>query len=152
MRRLYGFSDSLIEQIVAIAEQHEALKLARFSSRARGNFRANSDIDLAACGLLPRNEKAFLSNLDGLPALLKIDSVVVRNDPDPAFLEGFEESGIVLKERQKSIRRTILSSALEVAGSRRGERPCKEYHGRRMNETFIVNWAKSQYIPIARTT
>ena len=98
---MYGLPDSLIEQIVTIAEQHEVLKLVLFGSRARGNFRANSDIDLAVCGLLPRNEMIFLSDLDDLPTLLKIDTLVVRRDTDPVFLKEIEESGVVLLEHQK---------------------------------------------------
>ena len=35
---MYDLSDSLIEQIKAIAEQYEALKLMLLSSRAHGNF------------------------------------------------------------------------------------------------------------------
>lgn len=98
---MYGLSDSLIEQIKAIAERHGVLKLVLFGSRARGDFRANSDIDLAVYGLLPRNEMSFLSDLDDLPTLLKIDTVFVRRNTDPDFLKEIEESGVELLEHQK---------------------------------------------------
>ncbi len=111
---MYGLSDSLIEQIRAIAERHEVLKLVLFGSHARGNFRANSDIDLATYGLLPRNEMAFLSALDDLPTLLKIDTVVVRRDTDPAFLKEIEESGIVLLERHKEYAKQFSHALLKL--------------------------------------
>ena len=96
---MYGLSDSLIEQIVAIAEQYEVLKLVLFGSRARGNFRASSDIDLAAYGLHPRDEMLFLSALEDLPTLLKCDMIAIRKDTDPALLREIEKDGIILMER-----------------------------------------------------
>ena len=89
-------------------------RLVLFGSHARGNFRANSDIDLATYGLLPRNEMAFLSALDDLPTLLKIDTVVVRRDTDPAFLKEIEESGIVLLERHKEYAKQFSHALLKL--------------------------------------
>ena len=96
---MYGLSDSLIDQIISISQHYEVGKLVLFGSRARGDFRFNSDIDLATYGLHPRNEMAFLSALDDLPTLLKCDMIAIRRDTDQALLKEIEKDGVVLMER-----------------------------------------------------
>ena len=94
-----GLSDSLIQQITSIAQRCEAGKLVLFGSRARGDFRSNSDIDLAVYGLHPRNEMSFRSALEDLPTLLKCDMIAVRRDTEPALIREIEKDGVVLMER-----------------------------------------------------
>ena len=96
---MYGLSESLIRQILSIAQQHKIGKLVLFGSRARGDFRSNSDIDLAVYGLHPRDEMSFLSALEDLPTLLKCVMIAVRRDTGPALMREIEKDGVVLMER-----------------------------------------------------
>ena len=97
---MYGLSDALIAQIVEEAERFHALKLVLFGSRARGDFRASSDIDLAVYGLLPRDECPMRDALEALPSLLKFDMIPVRRDMDAALIEQIRKDGVVLMERR----------------------------------------------------
>ena len=96
---MYGLSDSLINEIISIAQRYNAGKLVLFGSRARGDFRSNSDIDLAMYGLHPRHEISFMSALEDLPTLLKCDMIAIRRDTDQALLKEIEKDGVVLMER-----------------------------------------------------
>lgn len=96
---MYGLSDALLEQIKILAQRFGIARLVLFGSRARGDFRANSDIDLAAYGLHPRDEMPFLSALEDLPTLLKCDMIAIRKDTDSALLREIEKDGVTLMER-----------------------------------------------------
>ena len=48
---MYGLSDELLRGIAEAAVQAGAAKLVLFGSRARGEYRLSSDIDLAVYGL-----------------------------------------------------------------------------------------------------
>ena len=47
----YGLEDSIIEQIQSVFKRHsEIKKVVLYGSRAKGNYRVNSDIDLTLVG------------------------------------------------------------------------------------------------------
>lgn len=47
----FGLSDKVINEIQGVFKKHnEVKKVLIFGSRAKGNFRPGSDIDLAVCG------------------------------------------------------------------------------------------------------
>ena len=96
---MYGLSTELQNQIIELANRYRVQKLVLFGSRARGDFRPASDIDLAVYGLDPRNDLAFSADLDELPTLLKFDMVPIRAGTDAALIAEIEKDGVVWMER-----------------------------------------------------
>lgn len=94
-----GLSVELQNRIIETAKRYRVQKLVLFGSRARGDFRPSSDIDLAVYGLDPRNDLAFSDALDELPTLLKFDMVPVRAGTDTALMTEIEKDGVVWMER-----------------------------------------------------
>lgn len=95
---MYGLSDELVRQIIDAAAQAGAQKLVLFGSRARGDNRPASDIDLAVYGV--ENELPLRAALDELPTLLKIDVVPVRKETDKLLLAEIERDGVLLMEKR----------------------------------------------------
>lgn len=89
MQRLYS-------QLAALARQYGARRLVLFGSRARGDNRYNSDIDLAVYGMPPEKQGPFWMDCEELPTLLKFDIVHIHEGMDPAFLQNIEKDGVTL--------------------------------------------------------
>lgn len=88
--------DKLYKSLAELAKQYGAAKLVLFGSRARGDSRYNSDIDLAMYGM-PENQRAsFYMQAEELPTLLKLDIVHIQPDMEPAFLRNIEKDGVTL--------------------------------------------------------
>ena len=51
--------EQIYRQLGELARRHGARKLVLFGSRARGDFRERSDIDLAVYGMPPENRTSF---------------------------------------------------------------------------------------------
>lgn len=86
----------IYHQLAALAEQHRAQRLVLFGSRARGDNKECSDIDLAVYGM-PRSERAaFWLDAEELPTLLKLDIVHITPGMDPKFLQNIEKDGVTL--------------------------------------------------------
>lgn len=45
-----GIKEAVIEEICSLAEKYDIKKVILFGSRARGDYKRASDIDLAVCG------------------------------------------------------------------------------------------------------
>lgn len=66
-----GLSDVLMTEIVALAKKRRICRLVLFGSRARGDYRRTSDIDLAVSG---GDIAGFIVEADEvIPTLLHID-------------------------------------------------------------------------------
>ena len=96
---MHGLSAELQNRIIELAKSYRVQKLVLFGSRARGDFRSASDIDLAVYGLDPRNDLSLAAALDELPTLLKFDMVPVRTGTDAALVAEIEKDGVVWMER-----------------------------------------------------
>lgn len=91
--------EELYARLAALARQHGARRLVLFGSRARGDCRQGSDIDLAVYGMPEANQAAFWMACDGLPTLLKLDIVQIRPGMDPAFLQNIAKDGVILMDK-----------------------------------------------------
>ena len=88
--------NNLATQLANLAQQHGAGCLVLFGSRARGDHKERSDIDLAVYGM-PREEQAgFWLDAEELPTLLKFDIVHIVPGMDPVFLTNIEKDGVTL--------------------------------------------------------
>ena len=92
MEELYG-------RLAELARRYGARRLVLYGSRARGDHRYNSDVDLAVYGMPEENEGAFGVDCDELPTLLKLDIVQIREGMNPAFLANIEKDGVTLMDR-----------------------------------------------------
>ena len=92
MEELYG-------RLAELARRYGARRLVLYGSRARGDHRYNSDVDLAVYGMPEKNEGAFGMDCDELPTLLKLDIVQIREGMNPTFLANIEKDGVTLMDR-----------------------------------------------------
>ena len=93
----YGLSPELTASIIALAQKHDLDRLILFGSRARGDYRPRSDVDLAALG---GDISRFALDVDEqTPTLLMFDVVDLGRDVQPELLLEIERDGIVLYEK-----------------------------------------------------
>ena len=91
---------TLIHSIQAIGEKYAINRIVLFGSRARGDNKSTSDIDLAVYPLPEFMSKGyFSSDIDDLATLLKIDVVFINHYTDIKLLENIEKEGVVIYER-----------------------------------------------------
>ena len=88
--------EELYKQLAALARQHGARRLVLFGSRARGDNRYNSDVDLAVYGMPEGNRANFWMDCEGLPTLLKFDIVHITDGMNPVFIENIKKDGVTL--------------------------------------------------------
>ena len=88
--------EQLYSQLAALAAQYGARRLVLFGSRARGDARERSDIDLAVYGMPEKKRGAFWMAAEELPTLLKFDIVHILPGMDPKFLHNIEKDGVTL--------------------------------------------------------
>ena len=91
--------EQLYSQLAALARRYGAKRLVLFGSRARGDNRNNSDIDLAVYGMPKDSRAAFWMECEELPTLLKFDIVHIAADMNPAFLANIEKDGVELMDK-----------------------------------------------------
>lgn len=77
--------EELYKQLAALARQHGARRLVLFGSRARGDNRYNSDVDLAVYGMPEGNRAISLRRSGGRSARLRrLSGFIIL----PPFKEG----------------------------------------------------------------
>lgn len=88
--------EELYSQLAALAKRYGAKRLVLFGSRARGDNRYNSDIDLAVYGMPKGSRSNFWMDCEELPTLLKFDIVHITDGMNPAFLANIKKDGVTL--------------------------------------------------------
>jgi len=83
----FGLPDEVLAEIRAVLAKYHLQKAVVYGSRARGDHRPNSDIDIAVWPKEGTADRiAMLSaELDGLDIIYKIDLLEMRPDTDPAL-------------------------------------------------------------------
>ena len=89
----------IYQSIAELGQKYHAEKIVLFGSRARGDHRERSDIDLAVFGMPPDAQARFWAAVDELPTLLKFDITHVVPDMDQNFLKNIEHDGVALYEK-----------------------------------------------------
>ena len=94
---MYGLKDDLLKAIVQLAERHGLRQLILFGSRARGDYKERSDIDLAAEG---GDITAFALDVDEkIPTLLMFDVVDLSMPIQVELRQNITRDGKVLYEK-----------------------------------------------------
>ena len=96
-----GTMENLYRKIAAIGQRFRAERVVLFGSRARGDNRSRSDIDIAVFGVSPDDLPAFREQLDELPTLLEFDLVFVTEQTDPKLVANIERDGVILMDKMQ---------------------------------------------------
>jgi len=92
-----GIKIEVLEEIRLLAEEYGVRKVILFGSRARGDFRRTSDIDLAISG---GNKARFSLDVEEeTSTLLKYDVVDLDGIVQPELLESIQREGKVIYEK-----------------------------------------------------
>lgn len=89
----------LYREIAQVGQAHGATKIVLFGSRARGDHRDQSDIDIAVYGMPEWEQSAFWMDLEELPTLLKFDITHMTSDIQTDFRKNIEREGIIIYEK-----------------------------------------------------
>ena len=87
---------AIYEALALLAKKFGAKRLVLFGSRARGDARETSDLDLAVWGMPEKNRALFWWEAEELPTLLKFDVVHITPGTEAELLESIEQEGVVL--------------------------------------------------------
>lgn len=92
-----GIKVEVLEKIIYLAQKHSVEKVLLFGSRARGDYKKTSDIDLAFLG---GDASAFTLDVEEETAtLLKFDIVDLSKKVQQELLNSIKEEGVVLYEK-----------------------------------------------------
>ncbi len=92
-----GIRETVLRQIAAFAKEYSVKQVILFGSRARGDHRERSDIDLAVSG---GNFPAFALDVDEeTDTLLKYDFVNLDAAVQPELLAEIQKDGRILYEK-----------------------------------------------------
>ena len=92
-----GIRPQVLKEIRDMAEKYEVKKVILFGSRARGEYKRVSDIDLAVTG---GNIAAFSLDVDEeTSTLLKYDIVNLDASVQQELLDSIQKEGIILYEK-----------------------------------------------------
>ena len=92
-----GIKQVVLDELISIAERYHIEKLILFGSRARGDFRRTSDIDLAVSG--GDFTRFALDVEEETSTLLKYDFVDLDRKVQKELLKSIEKEGVVIYEK-----------------------------------------------------
>ena len=92
-----GIKQVVLDELISIAERYHIEKLILFGSRARGDFRRTSDIDLAVSG--GDFARFALDVEEETSTLLKYDFVDLDRNIKEELLKSIEKEGILIYEK-----------------------------------------------------
>lgn len=95
-----GIKQKVIEEIIQLAEKYHVEKVVLFGSRARGDHKERSDIDLAFCG--GEQSRFILSVDEETSTLLEFDIVDLEKPIQNELLESIQREGVVIYENCNS--------------------------------------------------
>ena len=102
----YGLKESVIQQISAVLARHPQVNQAiLYGSRAKGNYKHGSDIDLTLRGGADLNWRVLYQIMDELDDLLlpyTIDLSIYADYTDPAIIAHIPRVGVTFYEKDKA--------------------------------------------------
>jgi uncharacterized protein len=99
---LFGLKKRVILELYSIFEKIDTLdKVIIFGSRARGDFKPRSDIDLAIESENARLTGKILGEIEEADIFLHVDVVNINFVESQKFIENVREQGVSFWERKK---------------------------------------------------
>ena len=92
-----GIKQTVIKEIMQLARENQVEKVILFGSRARGDYKERSDIDLAFCG--GRSSHFILDVDEKTSTLLQFDVVDLDKPVRKELLEAIDREGVILYEK-----------------------------------------------------
>lgn len=90
----FGLRDEIYNKIKEIFEKYN-YKFVIFGSRARGNYKNNSDVDIAVLGnVSDEDETKIRIELDSIDMEYMIDIVFVNKVTNKELIENIEKEGV----------------------------------------------------------
>lgn len=94
---MFGLSEKVYKNIMSVVEKNKKYKFKIFGSRARGDYKENSDIDLAIFENVNRDDEFKIRNeIDLLDIVYMVDLVFVDENIKKELLESIEREGVEL--------------------------------------------------------
>ena len=92
-----GIKEKVVQEIIELAIRYNLDKVVLFGSRARGDYRRTSDIDLAVAG--GEVVRFAVDVEEETSTLLKFDVVDMNSAVQPELKKSIEQEGKVLYEK-----------------------------------------------------
>lgn len=94
----FGLKDEIYEKIAKIAKENSKYNFKIFGSRARNDYKAKSDIDIAIFENVTKEDEYKIRNeMDLLDIIYKIDLVFINNKTKKELLEEIKKDGVDIK-------------------------------------------------------
>ncbi len=94
---MFGLSENSYKQILKVVKDNAKYQFKLFGSRARGDNRKNSDIDLAIFqNVTEQDEFKIRNEIDLLDIIYMVDLVFVDENTKQELLESIEKEGVEL--------------------------------------------------------
>lgn len=94
---MFGLSENSYKQILKVVKNNAKYQFKLFGSRARGDNRKNSDIDLAIFqNVTEQDEFKIRNEIDLLDIIYMVDLVFVDENTKQELLESIEKEGVEL--------------------------------------------------------
>lgn len=92
---MHGLSNETYSKIKKVLDKYPEAKFKLFGSRARGDYKYNSDIDLAVTNELEADiENKIRSEIFMLETLYKIDLVFINKCNNKQFIKNIKNEGV----------------------------------------------------------
>lgn len=93
-----NIDNSILKAFCNIGEKYSIKKIVLFGSRARGDNKYNSDIDVAVYLKDEKNKGAIFEEINDIETLYKVDIVFVDNNTDVELIKNINRDGVILYE------------------------------------------------------
>lgn len=94
----YGLKDEIYDKIVNIVKNNSQYKFILFGSRARGEYKNESDIDIAIKINVTKEDKyKIMNDFDIIDTIHKIDLVFIDEFTKKELVESIEREGVEIK-------------------------------------------------------
>lgn len=94
---MFGLSNEIYSKIIEIIKKHN-YNFFIFGSRARGDYKKNSDIDIAIEGIInEKDEMSIRNDFDMLQISYTIDLVFIYKTEKEELLKSIKKEGIKLQ-------------------------------------------------------
>ena len=93
----FGLSDITYNKILEVIKKHDKYIFKMFGSRARGDYKANSDIDIVVIKCIEEKEKNRIKDeIDLLDIPYSIDLIFIEEITKKELLNSIERDGVII--------------------------------------------------------